>query len=122
LAVMYFRDYAGLHKFAHSDLHRAAWRMWSKLAATHGHLHIWHELFDAPPGRWESIHVNGTPNMLAAATVPRPYPEVGDGGEDEVRWESVAVDATRGTMSTSKGRMGMTDGTDNDVYGEKAYA
>ena len=123
VAIMYFRDYAcvpppssvaafagtvrgtgrtdgrtrGLHRFAHSDLHRAAWRMWAGLAPTHQHLHIWHELFDAPPGRWESVHINAPPNMLAAAALPRPCP--GDDGEKdgrEVRWESVAVDATRG--------------------------
>jgi hypothetical protein len=96
--------------------------MWAGLAPTHPHLHIWHELFDAPPGRWESIHINAAPNMLAAAALPRPYP--GDDGEEggEVRWESVAVDATRGRMSSSKGRMGETDGTDNDKYGEKSYA
>ena len=61
--------------------------------------------------------------MLAAAALPRPYP--GDDGKKEggeVRWESVAVDATRGRMSSSKGRMGETDGTDNDGYGEKPYA
>jgi hypothetical protein len=82
----------GLHKFAHSDLHRAAWRFWSSSAATHGHVHIWHELFDAPPGRWESIHLNAAPTMLAQATLPRPYQ--GDNEKGGVMWESVAVDAT----------------------------
>jgi hypothetical protein len=121
MAVMYFRDYAGLHRFAHSELHRAAWRLWARLAPTHPHLAIWHEVFDAPPGRWESIHVNAEPHMLAAATLPRPYPGDDLKKEGEVVWESVAVDATRGRMSSSKGRMGVTDGTDNDAYSERSY-
>ena len=68
------------------------------------------------------MHVNAAPNMLAAATLPAP--RRGDDGRDEgeVRWESVAVDATRGRMGSSRGRMGETDGTDNDKYGDKSYA
>jgi hypothetical protein len=124
----------GLHRFAHSDLHRAAWRLWNKLSAAHAHLHIWHEMFDAPAGRWESVHVNGAPNMLAAAALARPLPGPADddGGDDDeasagaegegrVQWVSVAVDATGGRLRTSRGRLGQSDGTDNDVYGEKGY-
>jgi hypothetical protein len=34
----YFRNYEGLHKFAHSGIHRVGWDWWNKTIKEHPHL------------------------------------------------------------------------------------
>lgn len=34
----YFRTYEGLHKFAHSQVHRDGWNWWNKTVSQHPHL------------------------------------------------------------------------------------
>jgi hypothetical protein len=37
------------------------------------------------------------------------------------KWASPIVDASRGVLKSSRGRMTMTDGKDNERYGEDPY-
>jgi hypothetical protein len=34
----YFRNYAGLHKFAHSKMHREGWDWWNRTVKEHPHI------------------------------------------------------------------------------------
>ncbi|RVD81476.1 uncharacterized protein DFL_009340 [Arthrobotrys flagrans] len=69
MATMYFRNYEGLHKFAHDDMHRQGWNWWNKNLKNHPHIGIWHEVYVAPKGNWESIYINSAPTGLAATTL-----------------------------------------------------
>ena len=69
LQVYYFRNAAGLHSFAHSEIHRAAWD-WAVRAA-HPHIGFFHETFCVPHGvgAYETIYVNMPPTMLGQARI-----------------------------------------------------
>lgn len=67
-----------------------------------------------PAGHWEAVYVNGHPTLLSASTVPIKTP----GG---TQWVSTIVDASKGVLRSSKGRLTMTDGADNEKYNDKSY-
>jgi hypothetical protein len=113
------RRYRCLHRFAHDPLHRAAWSFWNGIAASHPHLQIWHELFDVPAGHYESVYANSSPSMLAATTVPVYSTKASS--SSSTAWVPVAVDASSGSLRTSRGRLGRSDGADNDRYGQEPY-
>ncbi|KAK4097741.1 hypothetical protein N658DRAFT_478426 [Parathielavia hyrcaniae] len=69
LYIYYFRDAAGLHRFAHSPVHRRAWDWFNKTVLgerKHGHIGIFHEVFCAPAGGYESIYINMPPELMGA--------------------------------------------------------
>jgi len=109
LVLMYFKNYEGLHRYAHDPLHREAWTWWNNTYAQNPHIHIWHEAFNVPAGQWESIYMNGRPSTLSAGLVPI---KTAAG----TKWVSTIVDASRGVLRSSKGRMQLTDGRDNEKY------
>ncbi|KAJ9624515.1 hypothetical protein H2203_005250 [Taxawa tesnikishii (nom. ined.)] len=113
LVVMYFKNVSYVHKYAESPLHRHAVNHWNKeLVKKYPHLSIYHELFQVPRGNWESIYENCPPLGLAATKHAVRGKGEGEGeGEAEVEWMSPVVDARRGILSTSKGRM---SGRDSD--------
>jgi hypothetical protein len=115
MTVMYFKTSEGLHAYAHGELHREVWNWWNKTFASHTHISIWHELFVAPKGAWETIYVNTRPLLMGATTYPI---KTKDGG---TKWVSPVVDASRGVLKSSRGRMTMTDGKDNEKYGNDPY-
>jgi hypothetical protein len=110
MTVMFFRDAEGIQKYAHGPLHKEGWSWWYKNEAKHKHLGIWHEIFVAPKGMWETIYVNGTPLGFGSST----FPVKGEDGK--VMWQSPLVDASRGLLRTSKGRMSRSDGKDHEKY------
>lgn len=114
--IMYFTSADGVHKFAHDELHREAWNWYNKMASTSdfSHISIYHELFEAPPGRWETTYAGSAPTLLGAARVPVKT-------ENGKEWAGTLVDATRGVLRTSRGRMDRTDGKDNDGYGAEPF-
>ena len=90
MSVMYFKTSEGLHKYAHGPLHREGWNWWNKNLAKHPHIGIWHEVFVAPKGAWETIYINSQPLGLGAAQFPVST-------KDGRQWRSSLVDATRGS-------------------------
>ncbi|OCK90339.1 uncharacterized protein K441DRAFT_579923, partial [Cenococcum geophilum 1.58] len=118
LTVMYFRSIEHLHAFAVSPLHRAGWNWWNRFVVDHPHLSIWHEMYAAPAGRWESIYINSHATLLAGAA----FRSGGDGeGKGEERWVAPIVDASKGALRSSRGRLsGGAEGEgEGEWYGEK---
>jgi hypothetical protein len=73
-----------------------------------------HEIFVAPKGHWESIYINSEPLGLGAATFPVKT-------ETGTMWQNSLVDASRGVLRSSKGRMTLSDGMDHEMYSEDPY-
>lgn len=111
LQVMYFRSSSYVHKFAHSSLHRDAWTWFNATSAKKANIGIFHELYQVPRGNWETIYANMKPELMAGAQI-----RVEEKGQGE-KWVYPVVDAGRGKLKTSKGRMSWTEGDENDKYG-----
>ena len=105
LMVMYFRDPAAVHAYANGPMHREAWNWYYKEVGAKGSFAIWHELYHVPKGRWEAVYAGARPLGLASASVR----VQGKDGEGEV-WRSTAVDASRGILKSSRGRMAGVEG------------
>jgi hypothetical protein len=114
MSVMYFKTSEGLHAYAHGELHRKGWNWWNRSVANHAHIGIWHEVFVAPKGAWENIYINSRPLLMGATT----YPMKTEAG---TKWVSPIVDASSGVLKSSRGRMTMTDGKDNEKYSDDPY-
>lgn len=115
LNVMYFKSPEGLHAFAHDELHREGWNWYNKHIHDYPHMSIYHEMFVVPKGHWESIYVNSEPMLMGAMRVPL------KGQDGQTKWFNPIVDASRGVLKSSKGRLTLTDGQDNDGYGYEEY-
>ncbi|KAF2754558.1 hypothetical protein EJ05DRAFT_479530 [Pseudovirgaria hyperparasitica] len=106
--IMYFSTVEGVHAFAHDPLHRDGWAWWSK--AAHDHIMIYHELFRSRRGDWEAVYSNTRPIGLAATRFE------GKTGGGTVFYSPV-VDANRGLLATSRGRMsGMVRDGDQKLH------
>lgn len=108
--VVYFKNYDGLHKFAHGKAHREPWRWYNSMATKIPHLSIWHEAYVVPKGNWEAMYVNSHINHLAATSY-----KITD-SEGKTKWASPVVDATKGLLRTSQGRMSRSDASENNSY------
>lgn len=100
MAVCYFRTTEGLHAFAHSEYHLNAWDWWYNTIKEPAHLSIWHEIYHAPKGHWESIYANSHPTGINSTTF-----KVFDQETGTEKWASPVVDASKGLLRTSAGRM-----------------
>jgi hypothetical protein len=111
LALAETKQYRGIHKFAHDELHREAWVWFNKMSSTTDftHISIWHEIFAAPAGSWEAVYANSHPTLLGGARVPLKT-------ESGTEWHSTLVHASSGPLRSSRGRMARTDGNDNASY------
>lgn len=114
--VAYFRSYEGLHAFAHSEIHRNAWDWWNTNIQKHKHLSIYHESYDVPAGHWETIYANTHASGLASTTY-----KVTDEKTGMDAYASPIVDASRGKLKTSAGRMNRSSGDENDKYDRGSY-
>ena len=103
LNVMYFKNSDYVHNYVGGALHRDAWNWWNKIAPTHPHLMISHELYQVPKGYWESIYKQGAPIGVADTLHPV---TLKSGGKEEKVWMSPVVDACKGVLKSSVGRMG----------------
>lgn len=110
--VCYFRHVDGLHTFAHSQYHRKAWDWWNRTIKDHPHLSIYHETYDVPKGSWETIYMNTHASGLASTT----FKVVDEESGREV-YASPIVDASRGLLRTSAGRMSRSKADEHDQYG-----
>lgn len=108
--VAYFKTTAGLHAFAHSDYHRGGWNWWNKTVAQHPHISIYHEVFEAPKGHWENIYVNSHVAGITATT----HKTIDEEGREV--WASPVVDASRGLLKTSAGRMSRSQAKEHEEY------
>ncbi|KAG5984492.1 hypothetical protein E4U43_006170 [Claviceps pusilla] len=88
LMSYYFRDVESIHRFAHEEMHRAAWD-WYQAVRPH-HIGIFHETFVVPAHGHESIYVNCRPLLLGAGLVKLTGEEKADETED---WRNVLVSA-----------------------------
>ncbi|KAK8143463.1 hypothetical protein G3M48_007194 [Beauveria asiatica] len=65
LATIYCRDEESLRRFAHEDLHRRAWDLFS--ARRFPHIGVYHETFIVPKD-YDCLFINCKPMLLGAAT------------------------------------------------------
>ena len=99
LTLMYFRSNADVHRYAESPLHRKGWDWYTRFAREHKHLGIMHELYEIDAGKWETIYYNMEPNGMGVTRHLTYTPE----GTKE--WVSPLVDASKGRLSTTHGRL-----------------
>lgn len=104
--IMYWKDLASIHEFAHSPLHREAWAWWEATLKEHHFMGINHEIYEADGGAWETIYANFQPTGYAATSH-----FVRDGGKLESgvvsdQWIAPLVEANRGKLARSSGRLG----------------
>lgn len=106
LFLSYWRSTEDIHNFAYQPVHRAAWDWWN--ASSDGkldHIGINHEIFEVDRHHWEGVYINFQPTLLGATT----YLRKGDkmvGGRVDDQWISPLIDARRGKLRTSAGRLG----------------
>jgi len=117
LTLMYFRNTDGLHKFALSQVHRDTWSWWLEIQKKWPHLAIMHETYDVPPKHWEVIYAHSHPAALSGASVKMEDPDA----EGNPLWWSTPVSASSGKFRSSKGRLGWSDGDDNEKVGFMEY-
>ncbi|OAL36607.1 hypothetical protein AYO20_04223 [Fonsecaea nubica] len=114
--LSYWRSAEDIHKFAYGKLHRECWDWWTKTIKENDHIGINHEIFEVDRKHWEAIYVNFQPTMLGATT----YLRKGDkmvGGTVEDQWISPLVDASRGKLRSSAGRLGRQPGELYEKHG-----
>ena len=112
--VMYFQTLTGLHAFAEDVIHKEGWKWWVEgFSKRDGkrHLGIGHEVFEVREGGWEGIWVNYHRSGLAGGIFPVGMRKEGGGDDDDGEemaegWQSGIVDAGRGVLRSSRGRMG----------------
>ena len=116
MSVGYFKSVEGLHNFAHSTYHREGWDWWNKNVKQYPHLSIFHETYQVPKGHWENIYVNSHTSGITSTTF-----KVTDEMTGKEVFASPIVDASKGLLKTSAGRMSRSKGDENDKYGEDPY-
>ncbi|WPH04619.1 Hypothetical protein R9X50_00751100 [Acrodontium crateriforme] len=117
LMVGYFRTVEGLHKFAHSPLHREAWVWFNKMTKKYPHISIYHETYHVPQAHYEAIYSNSHPGGIMSTTT-----SFTDEVTGKKMWASPIVDASRGQLKTSAGRMSRSAGNEHDSYGPDPYS
>jgi len=115
MMIGYFKNVDYLHKFAHGETHREGWKWWNRIVETHPYLSLMHEVYQVPRKSWEGIYVNYHPTGLAATS----HPITNKDGTKY--WTLPIVDAQKGRMKTSLGRMGRSDGGEHVQYGDDPY-
>jgi heme-degrading monooxygenase HmoA len=103
--ISYWRNIESLHDFAHTGLHRDTWLWWEKNLKRMDAVGINHEIYQAEPGAWENVYVNFQPTMLGATSFLKKGKKVVAGQIDD-KWIHPLVDAQRGKLAKSSGRLG----------------
>jgi hypothetical protein len=103
LTVYYFRNLEGLNRFAHDPVHRQAWDWYNRECLKKGYTHIgiFHEVFSAPPGAYETIYVNMQATMMAGG-----YANIKNEATGADEWVRSAVDASGPVWRSQQSRMG----------------
>lgn len=113
MMVAYFRDVEGLHRFAHSKVHRDGWDWYFRFVRETGYRHfgLFHETFLAKRGDWETIYDDCAPTLLGAANVrldDGDNSHVGTEKAKEATWIRPLVSADHPALKTQAKRMGLT--------------
>ena len=109
MMVCYFRTVEQLHAFAKSHYHRDAWDWWNKNQKSMPYVSIYHETFHVPKGGWEAIYINSHVSGINASTVR--YTDALTGKD---MYASPIVDASKGLLKTSAGRMSRSQANEHD--------
>ncbi|KAK5716596.1 hypothetical protein LTR15_009487 [Elasticomyces elasticus] len=112
LQVCYFKNVEGLHAFAHSQYHRAGWDWWNKGYTKFPHLSIYHETYQVPKGAWENIYINSHASGITSTTSSYVDRDTG-----KTMWASPVVDASKGLLKTSAGRMSRSQEDSHEKMG-----
>ncbi|KAK4926527.1 hypothetical protein LTR49_006461 [Elasticomyces elasticus] len=112
LQVAYFKNVDGLHAFAHSEYHRAGWDWWNKGYTKFPHLSIYHEIYQVPKGAWENIYINSHASGITSTTSSYVDRDTG-----KTMWASPVVDASKGLLKTSAGRMSRSQEDSHEKMG-----
>lgn len=105
VAISYWQSIQDIWNFAHSPVHKAAWQWWEDEIKLNGYVGINHEIFEADAKNWETIYVNFEPTLMGATTHLVRDGKVQSGMVPD-KWVSPLVDARRGPLAKSSGRMG----------------
>ena len=81
------------------------------------HIGFTHEIFNVPRKAYESVYLNCEPNLMGSISVKRVQDEEGNTLE-EPEWLSPLVAADKGVLRSSFGRMGRSNGTEQEQYGD----
>ena len=119
--ISYWESIEDLWAFAHSGSHREAWQWWEKTIKDSDYVGINHEIFEADAQHWENVYINFQPTGMGATTHIVRGGKTIEGGIVDDKWVSPLVDANRGTLAKSSGRMGrnITAYDSNRVEGER---
>ncbi|KZO96930.1 hypothetical protein CALVIDRAFT_598057 [Calocera viscosa TUFC12733] len=117
LTLMYFQSTEHLHKFVLSPVHRDTWSWWLDIQKKYPHLSIMHETYDVPPRHWEAVYVHSHKAGLSGTSVKMEEKDA----EGRDMWWSSPINAARGKFRSGKGRMGCSDGDDNEKVGFMEY-
>lgn len=121
--ISYWESIEDLWAFAHSGSHRECWQWWEKTIKENGYVGINHEIFEAEANNWENIYVNFQPTMMGATTFMRRGGKTLEGGVVADEWITPLVDARRGKLAKSSGRMGREISQyDNTRVAKETYA
>ncbi|KAK6207023.1 hypothetical protein QIS74_13511 [Colletotrichum tabaci] len=104
LNIYYFRDTAGLHRFAHDAIHRKGWDWYNGFNQKQKRIGIFHETFVTAPQHYETIYGNMKPTLLGAASLECNSEETGD-----KVWVNTLVSADAGPLRGMTRRMGNKD-------------
>lgn len=121
--ISYWESVEDLWAFAHSGVHREAWQWWEKTIKLNGAVGLNHEIFEADAHKWETIYINFQPTLMGATTYLKKGGKTMEGGVVPDEWISPLVDARRGPLAKSSGRMGRTVTTfDDNRVAKETYA
>lgn len=119
--ISYWESVEDLWAFAHSGTHRECWQWWEKTIKQNDCVGINHEIFEADAGHWENVYVNFQPTMQGATTYVRRGKTIESGVVAE-EFVSPLVDARRGKLARSSGRLGREiSKLDNSRVGKEIY-
>ena len=100
-----------MQKYAHSEGHRKGWDWYTKNKKRYPHLSIYHEMYHVPKGHWETIYENS--HITGLHTTTQAYTDAATG---EKLWASPVVDASKGFLRSSAGRMSRSKGDEHEYF------
>jgi heme-degrading monooxygenase HmoA len=122
MTVSYWRNTEGVHAFAESPVHREGWDWWNRTVKQHPHMVIFHEIYKAERKAYENIYVNSQPTLIGMSLFlslfgcgpllmervigGTSFPVKSDEKEEQ-QWVNPLVEANRGVLATSNGRLGL---------------
>jgi heme-degrading monooxygenase HmoA len=118
LTISYWRSTDDVHRFAYGPTHRKIWDFWNANVKDLKHLGIEHEIFEVDKHKWEGVYLNAQPTLMGATSfVKKGDKEIGGNVEDQ--WITSLLDASKGKLRTSAGRLGRDPNALYETYNDK---